>query len=139
MRVIACATFLLVAAASGCGTWSNDDLVFLYALPSKDKLQANVPGTGTTQQGLGTRRDGLSLNGPSGTFERTKKAATEFNGGLLKLLGLVDTVRKLKPSHRTEDSRTWGPYSDASMGDREARLVITRREDASGLRFEWSL
>lgn len=127
---------LVLTAASGC-TWSNDDLVFLAALPTKAQLETKVPETATTQQPLGQRQDGLSLYGASNTYARTRKAASDFNGGLLRVLELVDHVRKQNPSARTKDSRTWGPYSDSKTPDIEARLVITRVADP--LHYEWSI
>lgn len=138
MRTLLHLALLLCVALGGCN-WSNEDLVFLNALPARERLEASVPSNGTASQGLGQRRDGLTLQGPSTTYARTQKAADDLNGGLLKLLVLVEEVRKLSPSRRTKDSRTWGPYEDHHDKDREARLVITRATTDAGVEYRWSI
>lgn len=121
---------LAVALASGCGgTWSNKDLEFVNALPTKDALRSNLPSKGTASSGLasvGTRQDGLNVGDPSAAYARTKQASTDFNGLVDFLLNILDTVRASPPSSRGKDSRTWGPYSDAKNPGAQFRLTITQ-------------
>lgn len=129
-----CAVLML-----GCGgNWSNSDLAFANALPRKEELKSRLP-TGTTTQplsGVATRRDGLMVGDPSNAWALTRKAATDYNGVLEALLGLVDQVRLVAPTSRTADSRTWGPYPDANNPGREVQLSMTRVDEVN---FEWSI
>ncbi len=43
MRSPSKALLALGLAAAGCGTWSNEDLRFLEALPTADELRVAVP------------------------------------------------------------------------------------------------
>ena len=128
-----------VLLLAGCGgNWSNADLAFANALPRRDELKSRIPAGSTTQplEGVGTRRDGLVVGDPSGAFAATKKAATDFNGLLDLILGVVDQVRAVPPTSRTTDSRTWGPFADTNNPGRELEVVIVKKDDVN---FEWRI
>lgn len=126
-----------VAVLAGCGgNWSNADLAFANALPQRDELKSRLPTASTAQplEGVSTRQDGLMVGDPSNAWAQTRKAATDFNGMLDQLLGVVDQVRRVAPSTRSATSRTWGPYPDGNNPGREVQVRITRVDDVN---FEW--
>ncbi|MFT3708647.1 MAG: hypothetical protein QM817_13430 [Archangium sp.] len=128
---------VLVMGLAGCGgNWSNADLVFANALPRTDDLKSNLPAESTSQplEGVATRRDGLMLGDPSVSWSLTKGAAKDFNNALLTLLSVVDTVRKIPPTSRTTNSRTWGPSNDSNNPGRELQVVIERIDEKN---FAW--
>ncbi|MBX5483766.1 MAG: hypothetical protein IRZ16_18230 [Myxococcaceae bacterium] len=131
-----------IAAGSGCGgTWSNEDIVFLYALPKKEALRANVPGadqTASTQNGLQSRKDPLAVGDASRAYAETKLKAQELNSSLLTILEVVEYVRRQSPSQRGEDFRQWGPWADEKDRTQQIRLVI-RRFLTAPVHYEWSI
>ncbi|MBL8915197.1 MAG: hypothetical protein JNM17_31125 [Archangium sp.] len=127
----------LVGLAGCGGNWSNSDLVFANALPRTDDLKANIPSESSTTQpleGVAMRRDGLMLGDPSVSWNLTKNAAKDFNNALLMVLGIVDQVRKVAPTSRTSNSRTWGPFADSNNPGRELQVVIERVDEKN---FAW--
>lgn len=133
---------LICAALVGAcgGNWSNDDLVFLHALPSKDTLTARVPALAQQQGGLGQRKDGLSLGAPSPLYAKTVKAAETFNGVLFGMLDMLDAARRLSPTRRETDRRTWGPFDDRQNPGRQVRLIVERTfgvDEATA--YQWRL
>lgn len=112
MKQIAIASVCAVFAV-GCGNWSNEDLEYLNAMPTKEQLSAKLPGvtkTTTPLTGEGTRRDGLGE--VSKLYTDTKKASQDFNNLLEMLLGVLDAVRAYPPTTRGKDVRIWGPWED---------------------------
>ena len=128
-------TVLLLA---GCGgNWSNTDLAFANALPRRDDLKSRLPASSTQPlEGVATRRDGLMVGDPSGAWAQTRKAATDFNGLLDLILGVVDQVRMAPPTTRTSDSRTWGPFADSNNPGREVQVVISKVDETN---FAWKI
>lgn len=137
MRALFFSLVLVMVSACG-GNWSNSDLAFANALPRRDDLKSRLPASSTTQplEGVSTRRDGLMVGDPSNAWAQTRKAATDYNGVLDSLLGLVDQVRTIAPTSRTSNSRTWGPFDDANNTGRQVQLVMTRIDDSN---FEWRI
>ncbi len=131
---------LALVGGSGCGTWSNADIQFLYALPSRDQLKVVVPSqVAESEQGLGTRRDGLALNEPSTVHAWTRNAADSMNNSIFSLLEILERAKQLNPSTRADDYREWGPFRDkVGVIEREVRLVIQRYQ-APAEHFEWRI
>ena len=127
MNKIALVTFVSVVAVS-CGTWSNEDLQYLSALPTKDQLTTKLPtATAGGLSGEGTRRDALGLGEPSQLYKDTKGASNDFNGIVDGFISVIDFVRSFPPSTRTDNSRIWGPYEDKqNQPGFELQVVITR-------------
>ena len=97
-----------VLLLAGCGgNWSNSDLAFGNALPRREDLRAKLPAGSTAQplEGVATRRDGLMVGDPSGTFAATRKAVGDYNALLDLILGVVDQVRQAAPTSRTATAR----------------------------------
>lgn len=106
---------------AGCGNWSNEDLVFLAALPDRTQLESKLPPSG-----------GQALSPePSQVWTFTRDASREFNGTLFDLLDLLERVRTLPPTTREPDRRVWGPWRDRADRRFEIRVVIARREGAA--------
>ncbi len=119
---------VLLVSLSACGTWSNEDLQYLSALPTKEQLTAKVPvGTAGGLSGEGTRRDALGLGEPSQLYKDTKGASDGFNKVVGYFIGLIDSVRAFPPTTREENSRTWGPWEDKEKQKGfEAQVKITK-------------
>jgi hypothetical protein len=119
---------LLCLALAACGgSWSNRDLEFASALPSRAELRSKLPTAAATTSpltGTGTRRDGLNVGDPSAAYADTKAAQASFNGVLDFFLGVLDTVRALPPTTRTGDTRTWGPYPDSQNSGYQFSVTV---------------
>lgn len=105
------------------GSWSNRDLEFAAALPSRDALSSKLPTTASSGQPL-SRSDGLNAGEPSKAYADTKDAAKTFNDILTLFLGVVDTVRKIPPTSRETNSRTWGPFTAQDTPGFQFQVVI---------------
>src|SRR4051794_1016053 len=111
MRSLWPALLCLLAACGG--NFSNEDLEYLNALPTREALASKLPGTGTSSgSGLAQRRDRLSVGDPSQLYLDTQKASTDFNNGLDGLLSLLENIRTVPPTTRELDRRIWGPFPD---------------------------
>ncbi len=130
---------LSLIVVSACGSWSNADLEYANALPSRAELKSKIPVTASTNQpleGPSTRRDALNVGDPSKAYADAKGAATTFNGILDFFLGVLDLVRAQPPTTRATDSRTWGPFSDNNNPGAQFSVVIHAEADAT---FSWAL
>lgn len=128
--------FLLLASACG-STWSDRDLEFASALPSRAELRSKLPTSGSSSSpltGTPSRRDPLNVGDPSKAYADAKGAATIFNGILDYLLTVLDHVRTIAPTSRTDDSRTWGPYADQKNQGFEFTITVFQR---SADTFDW--
>jgi hypothetical protein len=136
MRSLFLFSVLLLSACGG--NWSNADLAFANALPRRDDLKSRLPSSSSSQplESVGTRRDGLVVGDPSGAWAQTRKAATDYNGLLDLVLGVVDQVRAVAPTTRTTDTRTWGPFADSNNPGREVQVVISRADEVN---FAWGI
>lgn len=124
MKTIAILSSVVLAAGCG-GNWSNRDLEFLNALPTREELQSKLPtGTSGALSGVGTRQDGLMTGDPSQLYLDTRRASTQFNAILEFVISVIEVVRSLPPTSRTLDSRTWGPWSDDHNPGFEFQVVI---------------
>lgn len=136
MKKIALAVCCLTLA--GCGTWSNEDLEFLNAMPEKKDMIAKLPGaTSGGLRGEGTRRDPLIdpvVGATSELYTTTKGVSTSFNG-FLNFLDILEAVRAYPPTTRAQNSRIWGPWTDDNNPKFEVRVVVTK---ASAERFEYA-
>ncbi len=124
MRMIVMSVFVLSACG---GTWSNKDLEFAAALPSRAELVSKLPQRATTTQPL-TRRDGLNAGEPSQAYADTRQAVNDFNGLLNFFLGVLDNVRQVPPTSRTETTRTWGPFTAKDNPGFQFQVVVSRVE-----------
>jgi hypothetical protein len=132
----------LSVVGAGCGNYSTEDLRFLSALPQRQHLAVTLPattGTGPTALTTGSLAStsgyvaAYSLACPAGTslgdaevWQWAKPISNDLNAAVTWIVGLIDNVRKYPPTHRSEDSRRWGPFDDDNHPGREIQIVIDR-------------
>jgi hypothetical protein len=125
MRNVWPALLCLLAACGG--TFSNEDLEYLNALPTREELSSKLPDRGaSSDSGLKQRRDRLAVGDTSTLYADTRKASTEFNNGLDGLLNLLENIRTVPPTIREPDRRIWGPYPDRNQPGHDVRFVMDR-------------
>lgn len=121
----------LALAAAGvlsaaCGDYSNEDLRFLVAVPTRADLAVEVPADAAPAPGALTAQAAACANGSSETWGWAKPMSDRMNASVELLLGLVDVVRRLPPSYRADDARGWGPFPDESHPGIEIRVLLGR-------------
>ncbi|MFO0581315.1 MAG: hypothetical protein U0229_03500 [Anaeromyxobacter sp.] len=122
-------------AGAGCGNWSQEDVRFLAALPSRADLRVEVPASANAQAGAlaacGTR--------PAALWLQAKPTSDSLNAAVDFVLDLVDLVRTLEPTTRTDDMRVWGPWDDRDHPGFELLARIVRTEQAGLVEHTFSL
>lgn len=115
---------------SGCGYYSNDDLVFLAAVPKKSEVAMEVEGSGGPAQAL---RRADALGETAEFYGHIVATATNVNTGVGAILDMVDSLGKgYAPTTRTETSRIWGPIANVDGKGFGLRLEIQRNEADDG-------
>ncbi|HYI01482.1 hypothetical protein [Hyalangium sp.] len=128
---------LCLLAACG-GNFSNEDLEYLNALPSREALASKLPGTDTSSgSGLAQRRDRLVVGDISQLYIDTRKASADFNASLDSLLGLLENIRTVPPTTREPDRRTWGPWPDRNQPGHQVRFLMDRAGDSFDYRLQF--
>lgn len=133
-----CWLLLLGCLAAACGgNFSNDDLEFLNALPTREDLASKLPGSSgsVSEGGLRQRSDPLAVGEPSQLYRDTRKASDAFNTGLDGLLTLLEEIRELPPTTREPELRVWGPWRDSKHRGHEVRFAMKREAE----RFDYLL
>jgi hypothetical protein len=126
---------LCILAACG-GTFSNEDLEYLNALPTRDALASKLPDRGSSSNdGLAQRQDRLAVGDTSQLYADTRKASTEYNNALDSLLSLLENIRTVPPTTREPDRRIWGPWTDRNQPGNNVRFVM----DRDGAFFDYHL
>jgi hypothetical protein len=118
--------FVAIAALAlaACGNYSNEDLLFMSAVPTSTQLAVVLPAAAPAVMQAELAQD---THGGIGTVN------TLLDG----VLGIIDTVRSYEPTSRTTDSRTWGPSPDANKPGWQWRLEIDRQ--VNGTTFNYHL
>jgi hypothetical protein len=129
-------TAVLALLGAGCGTWSNEDVRFLAALPTTEELRVELPaGLAAVAEASGPAPTGrvvaaaLPWCGPDRTAETwlwAKPTSSRLNASVDWVIGLVDVVRRHSPTTRSEDARVWGPFDDERHPGIQLRVVIVR-------------
>jgi hypothetical protein len=130
---------LLGCAASACvGNFSNDDLEFLNALPSREELTARLPGSEERSgvRGLEPHVARLAVAEPSQFYRSTHEASDVFNAGLDALLSRLELIQAEPPTTRALGKRVWGPMTLDMSGEHEVRLWMTRTGRVFDYRLE---
>lgn len=117
---------LALGAAAGCGTWSNDDIAFVEALPSSQGLRLALPSAAAQALTAGAAAPACGPAGASEVWASTKPTSDGLNAAVDGLLAFVDLVRTATPSARGADSRGWGPWPDGKHPGMEVRVRMTR-------------
>ncbi|MBL8950604.1 MAG: hypothetical protein JNK82_07505 [Myxococcaceae bacterium] len=110
---------LPLALLFACGTWSNEDVEYVLALPLGETVRSNLGGMGSSEG-----------------FEHTRRAAAELNGIPATVLGVLETLRTTPPTTRTATSRIWGPYDDLERPGHQNQAEIHRETDTL---FTWAI
>lgn len=137
MRTLWPALLCLLAACGG--NFSNEDLEYLNALPSREALASKLPESSSSAigGGLAQRRDRLVLGEVSPLYLDTREASTDFNASLDGLLRLLENIRTVPPTSREPDRRTWGPWPDRDHPGNDVRFVMDRAGDFFDYRLQF--
>jgi hypothetical protein len=115
---------VVVSTLVGCGNYSNEDLLFMSAVPSSTKLAVVLPAAAPNATQAEVARD-------------THSAIATVNGGLDQMLGLVDLIRSYEPTTREANARIWGPIADSKQPGWQWELKVSRlSEDATAYSYE---
>jgi hypothetical protein len=106
-----------VLGLGACGNYSNDDLLYMAAVPSSQQLALALPASANANQ--------AELAGD------THNGINTVNTLLDDVLGVVDAVRSYEPTSRTDNSRTWGPFADKNNPGWQWELLVTRAPDGT--------
>lgn len=127
----------LALALAGCGgNYSNDDVLFRNAVPTRDLLSSklsassaalrSMPGRSASVGGAHFPGTATAVGDASGLAQLTLGASDGFNAGLFKILDVLQAVISIEPSVRKPDERIWGPYPDGQHKGFEVQLVMDR-------------
>jgi len=113
----------MTAAVASCGDYSNEDLLYMSAVPSSSQLAVVLPAAATTVMQAELAED-------------THNGISNVNALLDDVLGLVDAIRAYEPTSRTSDSRTWGPFADSKHPGWQWKLVVNRETDGTMFNYD---
>src|SRR5712691_9572152 len=102
---------LAAAGIGGCGNFSNDDLMFFEAVPTKEQLQVVLPQSAAQALCPPSPDATVWVGDPTDPNNKGARGIRDdINGFVDGLVALVDSVRKYPPTSRSENGRVWGPY-----------------------------
>lgn len=111
-------------ALAACGNYSNEDLLFMSAVPTSKQLAVVLPAAAPTVTQAELAQD-------------THAVIATINGGLDLMLGIVDLVRSYEPTTRKANERIWGPIPDEKQPGWQWELIVQRAsEDATTYTYE---
>lgn len=98
----------------GCGEITNEDLVFLAAVPTAEELQVVVEESQVSASGQSLQQQSAQTVGePSGTYASLSGIARDLNAHVDFILDFVNELgRGAEPTERGEDRRVWGPFRE---------------------------
>jgi hypothetical protein len=112
------------SALAACGNYSNEDLLFMSAVPTSTQLAVVLPAAAPTVMQAELAQD-------------THAGIADVNAGLDLMLGIVDLVRSYEPTTRETNERIWGPIADAKQPGWQWELIVYRAsEDATTYSYE---
>lgn len=114
----------LASALAACGNYSNEDLIFMSAVPTSSQLAVVLPAPQPT-----VTEAELSKS--------THGGIATVNALLNGVLGVIDTVRSYEPTSRSANERVWGPAPDSNKPGWQWELKIDRQAD--GTTFDYHL
>jgi hypothetical protein len=128
----------LALLAPACGNLSNDDLVFLSAVPKPKEIELKVQQQDPNRGALVSAD---AVGEEAANYRLSHDLATGLNDGVHGILTLVDSLGKgYPPTERTDDARIWGPFRNADKKGHTMRLEIQREVLENGSpRFHFCL
>jgi hypothetical protein len=112
------------SALAACGNYSNEDLLFMSAVPTSTQLAVVLPAAGSTVMQAELAQD-------------VHTGIGNVNAGLDLTLGLIDLVRSYEPTTREANARIWGPIADSKQPGWQWELIVSRAsEDATAYSYE---
>lgn len=126
----------VAAILAGCGNLSQEDLVFLGAIPAKEALEVRPAGAASEADAAGTETRGLQEQCTQALDVKcqARNIAGGLNGITFALLGLVDTVVEFPPTKREPGRRVWGPFFNF-RDDSTTRFEMVRIDGGRTMRF----
>lgn len=118
-----------LALLCACGNLSNEDIAFMEAIPQKQQLHVAVPP--------GSPAQSLCALGSADVYTSAKATGTSINQGVDDILALVDAIRKVTPTSRDDDSRTWGPFPDNNHAGVTILVTMFRELDQNRVPWRW--
>ncbi|MBI5507140.1 MAG: hypothetical protein HY903_00175 [Deltaproteobacteria bacterium] len=116
---------LVLPALCACGNLSNEDLLFIAAVPKKAEVELKVAAGGSQTRAALTSAD--AVGDDAELYKTAAKIATDVNAGVGAILDLVDSLGKgHPPTRRTDNARIWGPVSNVDGKGTTFRLEIRR-------------
>jgi hypothetical protein len=115
---------IAASALAACGNYSNEDLLFMSAVPTSSQLAVVLPAARPT---VTQAELAQSTHGGIGTV----------NALLNGVLGIIDTVRSYEPTSRSANERVWGPAADTNKPGWQWELKIDRQ--LNGTTFDYHL
>lgn len=126
----ACTGFL----AAGCGDLSQEDLLFLAALPSRAEMELRPAGAASGDTSS-TEVQALERScEPSDLRCTAQNVAARLNGLTFGLLDVIDRVTARPATRREPGRRIWGPRYD-DRRDVTTRFEMTRSDDSASFAF----
>ena len=119
---------LLLPACTLSNRVFEEDQLFIEAVPRERDLRTEHPASRNQQGGLVEDEEARDVGEPAEVPPVARQIATDINGLVFLLLGVIDRVMEQPISSRELDRRTWGPWSYPPSGG-SSRLVVTRDPD----------
>jgi len=132
---------VFAVSATGCGNFSNEDIVFMAAMPRPADVDLRVPGQpeNQTEHGLSSQTQDLVACSEDNLLCLAGQVSTSINTGVYDLLGLVDNiVKNHAPTRRAKGLRLWGPVYIA-QANLSVRFEMRRYTYESSEVFEYCL
>jgi hypothetical protein len=112
------------SALAACGNYSNEDLLYMSAVPTSTQLAVVLPAPAPTVMEAELSK---STHGGVGTIRTL----------LDNVLGLIDAIRSYEPTSRGANQRVWGPAPDSNHPGWQWKFEIDRQ--LNGTTFDYRL
>lgn len=112
--------------AGGCGNYSNEDLEYMNAVPTRDVLAVEVP-----------RQGAILRANTAESWRTTWTVIHSYNQVADGFVGLIDRIRTFYPTRRAPDARIWGPVPDEQHPGWQIQFTVARDGNDPGVfRYE---
>jgi hypothetical protein len=119
---------MMIGVGTGCGNFSQEDLLFLAARPTRDDLTLQPPGAAAE----GGRTQALGLACIEGDLRcEAERAAQLLNELTFALLGLLEDISDQPPTVRAVGYRRWGPFTVGDVATATYMLQMERLPTAN--------